>query len=44
MREIVKLNDEEYVEAHLPDKAKLAMYITQAKGENRTMAEFASAC
>lgn len=36
--------DEEYVEAHLPDTATLAMYIKQAKGENRTMAEFANAC
>lgn len=40
----VQMPEEEYVEAHLPDKAKLAMYIKQAKGENRTMAEFASAC
>ena len=45
MRKIVfKFKDEEYIEAHLPDKTKLAMYIKQAKGEKRTMAEFADAC
>lgn len=36
--------DNEYVQVSSPDIAKLAEYIKQAKGENRTMAEFAQDC
>ena len=34
----------EYVEALVPDKMKLAMYVNRAKGLERTMAQFADAC
>lgn len=34
----------EYVEAHIPDKEKLGMYLRMAKGAGRTMAQFAEAC
>lgn len=34
----------EYVQAYVPDKAKLAEYLNLAKGPHRTMAEFAEAC
>lgn len=36
--------DTEYIEVYRPDKAKLAELIKQAKGESRTMAEFAKDC
>lgn len=39
-----KSTDGEYVQVRLPEPEKLAEYIKQAKGENRTMAEFAKAC
>ncbi|MBR1598721.1 MAG: hypothetical protein IJ661_07425 [Lachnospiraceae bacterium] len=34
----------EYIEALVPDKMRLAMYVNQAKGLERTMAEFAEDC
>lgn len=36
--------DNEYIQISSPDIPKLAEYIKQAKGENRTMAEFAQEC
>ena len=36
--------DREYEQVRLPDLVKLRDYINQAKGYNRTMAEFAAAC
>ncbi len=36
--------DREYVEALVPDKMKLAMYVNRAKGPERTMAQFAEVC
>ena len=35
---------EKYIQARVPDKAMLATYIKEAKGTERTMAEFAEAC
>lgn len=35
---------DEYIEVSRPDKEQLAEYLKQAKGENRTMAEFAKVC
>lgn len=43
---MIERNDmeREYVEALVPDKMKLAMYVNKAKGPERTMAQFAEAC
>ena len=35
---------EKYIQVRVPDKAMLATYIKEAKGSERTMAEFAEAC
>lgn len=39
-----KINVNEYIQAHVPDKARLATLLSEAKGSDRTMAEFAAAC
>ncbi|MCR5291901.1 MAG: hypothetical protein K6E28_03300 [Eubacterium sp.] len=41
-----RLNDftREYIPAYVIDKTKLSMYLRRAKGDDRTMAEFADAC
>jgi len=38
------LDPNRYIQSRVPNKAELANLITRAKGENRTMAEFAQAC
>ena len=39
-----KINVNEYIQAHVPDKTRLATLLSEAKGSDRTMAEFAAAC
>lgn len=36
--------DVKYVSVYVPDKARLAQLLAQARGEDRTMAEFAAVC
>ncbi|MBO4688155.1 MAG: hypothetical protein J5636_06540 [Clostridiales bacterium] len=44
MNDDVNSFDCKYVPVYVPDKAKLAFLIKEAKGPDRTMAEFAEAC